>query len=135
MEKIRIAIIGVGNCASALIQGLEFYGNSNNHNTPEGMMAANIGGYTASDIEVVAAFDIDKRKVGQSLDKAIYAKPNCTINIVEPDKFPKSKVIVQKGHLLDGVSEHMTNYEKYPEDATFFVDHDSPEFDIVKVLK
>jgi Myo-inositol-1-phosphate synthase len=135
MEKIRIAIIGVGNCASALIQGLEFYGNSNNHNTPEGMMAANIGGYTASDIEVVAAFDIDKRKVGQSLDKAIYAKPNCTINIVEPDKFPKSKVIVQKGHLLDGVSEHMTNYEKYPEDTTFVVDHDSPEVDIVKVLK
>ena len=135
MEKIRIAIAGIGNCASALIQGLEFYGNPKNQNTPEGMMAANIGGYTAQDIEVVAAFDIDQRKVGHTLDEAIYAKPNCTINIVDPDKFPKSKVIVQKGPILDGVSEHMLDYEKFPVDTTFLPDTTTEPVDVVKVLK
>ncbi|MFA6200462.1 MAG: inositol-3-phosphate synthase [Bacteroidales bacterium] len=132
MEKIKIAVIGIGNCASALIQGLDFYGNSNLHHTTEGMMASNIGGYTASDIEVVAAFDVDKRKVGQSLDKAIYAKPNCTIHIIESGKFPKSKIIVQKGHILDSISEHMKDY---PEDNTFVVDEITPAVDIVNVLK
>ncbi len=135
MEKIRIAIAGIGNCASALIQGLEYYGNPANQNAPEGMMAANIGGYTAQDIEVVAAFDIDARKVGKTLDEAIYAKPNCTINIIDPQKFPKSNVIVQKAPLLDGVSEHMLDYEKYPKDTTFVVDTEHEPVDIVKVLK
>ena len=132
MEKIRVAIIGIGNCASALIQGMEYYGNKNREKTSEGMMAENIGGYTASDIEVVAAFDVDKRKVGQTLDKAIYAKPNCTINIIDPALFPKSNVVVEKGHILDGVSEHMKNY---PEDNTFVVDYDTEPVDIVKRLK
>ena len=132
MKTIKIAIVGVGNCASALIQGLEYYGNPKNQNTTQGMMAPNIGGYTAQDIEVVAAFDVDIRKVGQTLDKAIYSKPNCTINIVDPNKFPKSKVVVQKGHLLDGVSQHMKNY---PADNTFLVDEYTPEVDVVQVLK
>jgi len=132
MKPIKIAIVGVGNCASALIQGLEYYGNPKNQNTTQGMMAPNIGGYTAADIEVVAAFDIDKRKVGQTLDKAIYAKPNCTINIVQPEKFPHSNVVVMKGHQLDGVSEHMKNY---PDDNTFLVDTSTPEADIVEVLR
>lgn len=136
MEKIRIAIAGIGNCASSLIQGLEYYSHrENNSDASEGMMAKSIGGYTAQDIEVVAAFDIDKRKVGQTLDKAIYAKPNCTINIVDPDKFPKSKVVVMKAPVLDGVSPHMLDYEKYPEDTTFVVDNETPEVDVVKVLK
>ena len=136
MEKIRIAIAGIGNCASALIQGLEYYSHKeNDSNAPEGMMAKSIGGYTAQDIEIVAAFDIDKRKVGQTLDKAIYAKPNCTINIVDPDKFPKSNVVVMKAPVLDGVSAHMLDYEKYPEDTTFVVDNETPEVDVVKVLK
>lgn len=132
MKTIKIAIVGVGNCASALIQGLEYYGNPKNQNTTQGMMAPNIGGYTAQDIEVVAAFDVDIRKVGQTLDKAIYSKPNCTINIVDPNKFPKSKVVVQKGHLLDGVSQHMKNYLA---DNTFLVDEYTPEVDVVQVLK
>ena len=132
MKPIKIAIVGVGNCASALIQGLEYYGNPRNQNTTQGMMAPNIGGYTAADIEVVAAFDIDKRKVGQTLDKAIYAKPNCTINIVQPERFPRSNVVVMKGHQLDGVSEHMKNY---PDDNTFLVDTSTPEADIVEVLR
>lgn len=132
MKPIKIAIVGVGNCASALIQGLEYYGNPKNQNTTQGMMAPNIGGYTAADIEVVAAFDIDKRKVGQTLDKAIYAKPNCTINIVRPERFPHSNVVVMKGHQLDGVSEHMKNY---PDDSTFLVDTTTPEANIVEVLR
>ena len=132
MKPIKIAIVGVGNCASALIQGLEYYGNPKNQNTTQGMMAPNIGGYTDADIEVVAAFDIDKRKVGQTLDKAIYAKPNCTINIVQPERFPRSNVVVMKGHQLDGVSEHMKNY---PDDSTFLVDTTTPEADIVEVLR
>lgn len=135
MEKIRIAIVGVGNCASALIQGLEYYGNKARNNSSQGMMADNIGGYTAEDIEVVAAFDVDQRKVGKTLDKAIYAKPNCTINIIEPQDFPKSCVVVEKGHVLDGVSEHMRNYSKYPVDTTFLVDETTPSVDIVKRLK
>ena len=135
MEKIRVAIIGIGNCASALIQGLEYYGNPANNNTPEGMMASNIGGYTASDIEVVAAFDVDQRKVGKTLDRAIYAKPNCTIHIVEPEKFPKSNVIVEKGHILDGISDHMKDYNTYPVDTTFLVDETTPSVDIVKRLQ
>ncbi|MBQ9311942.1 MAG: inositol-3-phosphate synthase [Bacteroidales bacterium] len=137
MEKIRIAIAGIGNCASALIQGLVYYSDPKHQqeNAPEGMMAKNIGGYTAQDIEVVAAFDIDKRKVGQTLDKAIYAKPNCTINIIEPENFPKSDVVVMKAPVLDGVSEHMLDYEKYPQDTTFVVDTETPDVDVVKVLK
>lgn len=135
MKKIRIAIAGIGNCASALIQGLEYYGNKSLKHVPEGMMAANIGGYTASDIEVVAAFDVDKRKVGQPLNKAIYAKPNCTINIIDPNKFPKSNIIVQKGPILDGISEHMLDYSKYPEDTTFVPDTKTKPVDVVKVLK
>ncbi len=134
MEKIRIAIAGIGNCASALIQGLEYYGNPAHQNTPEGMMATNIGGYTAQDIEVVAAFDIDARKVGKTLDEAVYAAPNCTINIIDPDKFPKSNVIVQKAPIMDGVSEHMTDYEKYPKENTFVVDTQYEAVDVVKVL-
>lgn len=135
MKKIKIAIAGIGNCASALIQGLEFYGKKELSNVPEGMMASNIGGYTAADIEVVAAFDIDKRKVGQTLDKAIYAKPNCTIDIIAPEKFPKSDIVVMKAPVLDGVSPHMLNYEKFPEDTTFVVDNETEPVDIVKVLK
>ncbi len=135
MEKIRIAIVGVGNCASALIQGLEYYGNHKNERTPQGMMSIEIGGYTARDIEVVAAFDIDQRKVGKSLDKAIYAKPNCTIHIIEPEKFPKSNVVVEKGHILDGVSPHMKDYTTYPVDTTFLVDETTPPVDIVKRLQ
>lgn len=135
MEKIRIAIAGIGNCASALIQGLEYYGNPKNQNTPEGMMASDIGGYTAQDIEVVAAFDIDKRKVGHTLDEAIYAKPNCTINIIDPDKFPKSNVVVQMAPIYDGVSPHMLDYEKFPVDTTFLPDTETKPVDVVQVLK
>ena len=82
MKKIKVAIIGIGNCASSLIQGIHYYKDKN----PEeaiGLMHWNIGGYTPSDIEVVAAFDIDKRKVGSDVSDAIFAKPNCTQSLLQ----------------------------------------------------
>ena len=77
LEKIKIAIVGIGNCASSLIQGIHYYDGKN----PEdaiGLMHWEIGGYKPSDIDVVAAFDVDARKVGKTIDEAIFAKPNCT---------------------------------------------------------
>lgn len=129
-NKIKIAIVGIGNCATSLIQGIEYYrGKTLELN---GMTKLNIGEYEADDIEVVAAFDVDKRKVGKPLHEAIYAKPNCTIDIIKKENFPISDIIVQRGKLLDGVSDHMIDY---PIDETFDVDYDTPEVDIVHWLK
>jgi len=120
MEKIRIAIVGVGNCASSLIQGIEYY---RKHEGAEkvGLMHYNLQGYQPGDIEVVAAFDIDKRKVGQPLAKAIFAPPNCT-RVISPE-VSNFKTMVSMGHLLDGVSEHMG---QYPEDQTFLPADEEP---------
>ena len=76
-QDIKVAIAGVGNCASALVQGVQYYRNRRNA-APEGVMRQTIGGYRCSDVEFVAAFDIDRRKVGRPLEEAIFAKPNCT---------------------------------------------------------
>ena len=127
MSKINIAIAGVGNCASSLLQGIAMYKNS-----PEdtiGLMHYNLGGYTPGDINVVAAFDIDKRKVGKSLKEAIFAKPNCT-KVFYKD-LPDYPVTVQMGPVLDGVADHMADY---PEDDTFSV-ADAEPCDVAKVLK
>jgi myo-inositol-1-phosphate synthase len=132
MDSIRIAIVGVGNCASALIQGIEFYRNSYRDNPkfePLGLMHLDIGGYKPWDIEVGAAFDIDRRKVGKPLKEAIFAKPNCTKRI-----FPHlndSGVIVSMGEVLDGFSEHMKDY---PEERVFAVADEKP-CKVEKVLK
>ena len=115
MEKIRVAIIGMGNCASSLIQGIYYYKNKNPDDAI-GLMHWEIGGYEPSDIDVVAAFDIDARKVGMDVNQAIYAPPNCT-TIFCPDIKPKG-VKVEMGCLLDGVAPHMADY---PEDHTFVV--------------
>ena len=92
---IKVAIVGVGNCASSLIQGIEHY----RDHVPEGVMQPTIGGYAVSDVEIVAAFDIDERKVGYDLANAIHAEPNCTM--VFADVLP-SGVTVQRGPTLDG---------------------------------
>lgn len=131
MEKIKIAISGVGNCASSLIQGISFYKNKK----PEdaiGLMHWDIGGYHPSDIEVVAAFDIDDRKVGKDVADAIFALPNCTA--VFCDNIPKTGTIVTMGSILDGVSEHMS---EYGEDRTFIVskEKESSAEKIVSILK
>ena len=112
-ENIKVAIAGVGNCASALVQGVEYYGSR--RNAPlDGVMRQSIGGYSCSDIEFVAAFDIDQRKVGRPLEEAIFAKPNCTR--VFQSSLPVSNVVVQAGPVLDGVAPHMADY---PEDSAF----------------
>jgi len=106
MGKIRIAIAGVGNCASSLVQGLFYYKDIKSSGTA-GLMHNVLGGYKISDVMPVAAFDIDKRKVGKDLSEAIFAKPNCT-KIFQ--KVPKLGVKVEMGTVLDGVAEHMKNY-------------------------
>ncbi len=128
MGKIKLAIVGVGNCASSLLQGMEYYKNHPNEN-PLGLMHYEIGSYRPWDIEVVAAFDIDKRKVGKPLHEAIFAPPNCTRTIWED--MPKSDVIVQMGPILDGFSEHMKDYDE----SVSFVPADKDPVDVVKVLK
>jgi myo-inositol-1-phosphate synthase len=108
MSKIKIAIVGVGNCASALIQGIYYYGNATSRQAV-GLMHWDIGGYRPHDIQVVAAFDIDARKVGQDLSQAIFAPPNCTTVFFK--EVPATGTIVAMGRVLDGVSEHMRDYD------------------------
>jgi myo-inositol-1-phosphate synthase len=107
MKKIKVAIVGVGNCASSLIQGIKYY-ESEGANTTIGLMHPEIGPYSASDIEVVAAFDVDARKVGKDLSEAIFSQPNCCVKIV--NACPPTGVIVRMGALLDGISLHMKDY-------------------------
>lgn len=131
MAKIKIAIVGVGNCASSLIQGIYYYQDKSEKDAI-GLMNWDIGGYKPYDIEVAAAFDVDKRKVGKDVNQAIFEKPNCTA-IFCPN-VPKSNVKVSMGRVLDGVSDHMKEYE---EDHTFVV-ADLPEAskeDVVRILK
>ena len=131
MEPIRIAIVGVGNCASSLIQGIHYY----RHKSPEdaiGLMHWEIGSYRPGDIQVVAAFDIDARKVGKDVAEAIFSPPNCTTVFCKD--IPSTGAIVRMGRVLDGVSEHMKDY---PAHRTFVV-ADEPEAtkeEIVRVLK
>ena len=131
MSRIKIAIVGVGNCASSLIQGIHYYREKESHEAV-GLMHWEIGGYKPGDIEVVAAFDIDKRKVGTDVHEAIFSAPNCT-TVFWPD-LPRSGVIVRMGKILDGFSDHMRNYD---EERTFVL-ADEPELteeEVVKVLK
>src|SRR4029079_7599185 len=99
MAKIRAAIIGVGNCASSLVQGVTYY-RAKNDNTA-GLMHWNLGGYDPSDVEFVLAYDIDERKVGKDIAEAIFAEPNCTavFSQVEP-----TGATVRMGAVLDGIA-------------------------------
>jgi len=127
MRKIRVAIAGVGNCASSLIQGLEYY-RARNEQDFAGLMHPRIGDWGASDIEIVAAFDIDRRKVGKLLEEAIFAKPNCTK--VFQSTLPASGVSVQMGPILDGVASHMADYA----DDEAFRPAEREPVDVVQVL-
>ncbi|UCG67213.1 MAG: inositol-3-phosphate synthase, partial [Deltaproteobacteria bacterium] len=108
MEKIRIAIAGIGNCASSLVQGIEYYKNKDSKDAI-GLMHWDIGGYRPYNIEITAAFDIDKRKVGKDVSEAIFKLPNCTTIFCKD--IPKTGVKVEMGAILDGFSEHMRDYE------------------------
>jgi myo-inositol-1-phosphate synthase len=128
MGEIRLAIAGVGNCASALLQGLEYY---RSHDPVEsaGVLHADLGGYRLEDVHPVAAFDVDARKVGRPLEEAVFAPPNCTA--VFQEKLPVSGVAVQMGPLLDGVAEHM---REAPAERAFRV-ADAPACDVARALR
>ncbi len=129
-REIKIAIVGVGNCASSLIQGLFYYKNvKDEKELVPGLMHNVLGGYKISDIKVVAAFDVDKRKVGKDVSEAIFAPPNCTKVFCRD--IPKQGVKVKMGPILDGVASHM---KEYPEDKTFLVAKEKP-VDVAKELK
>lgn len=131
MDRIRIALVGVGNCASSLVQGLAYYRGKRAEDAI-GLMHWKIGGYRPGDIEVVAAFDIDVRKVGKDVGEAILEPPNCT-KVFYGD-LPKTGVVVRMGRILDGVAEHMGEYP----DARTFLPSDAPEptqRDIVLALR
>jgi len=130
-KKVRLAIVGVGNCASSLVQGIFYYKEKGIENI-EGIMFSDIGGYKPFDIEVVAAWDIDERKVGKDISEAIFSYPNCT-TIFYRD-VPKLGVKVRKGKVLDGVAPHMKNF---PEEKTFVLSSEKEDEleDVVAVLK
>jgi myo-inositol-1-phosphate synthase len=109
MRKIRIAIVGVGNCASSLVQGINFYDGASPNGTSIGLMHRQIGGYRPNDIEVVAAFDIDRRKVGLDVSKAIFSPPNCTK--VFCDRVKLTGAIVKMGCVFDGCPPHMHEHD------------------------
>lgn len=128
MAKIRVAIAGVGNCASSLIQGITFYADGENA-ASSGLMHPDIGGWKPCDIEVVAAFDVDRRKVGRPLEEAIFAKPNCTM--VFQSELPASGVTVQMAPILDGIAPHMSDYD----DDEAFRAADAEPVDIAQSLR
>ena len=97
---INVALVGVGNCASSLVQGIAHYGAGSNADT--GLLHTDIGGYTAEDIRIVAAWDIDSRKVGRDIAEAIFALPNCTTRFYP--HVPPTGAKVRMGRLLDGVA-------------------------------
>lgn len=122
-NKIKIAIVGVGNCASSLVQGLEYYKNTPDDEFVPGLMHTNLGGYAIRDIEVVAAFDVNETKVGKDLSEAIFAFPNNTTKFSD---VPHLGVTVQKAPVMDGIGKYLQDYIKIS--GVYDVD-------VVKVLK
>lgn len=123
MSKLKVAIVGVGNCATSLIQGVEFYKDAKPDDIVPGLMHVQFGDYHISDIEFVAAFDVDAKKVGLELVEATKASENNTIKICE---VPKTKVTVQRGHTLDGLGRY---YRETIDES------DAQPVDIVQTLK
>jgi myo-inositol-1-phosphate synthase len=123
MSKLRLAIVGVGNCASSLIQGLEYYKDANPEDRVPGLMHVELGGYHVRDIEIVAAFDVDAKKVGKDVAEAIFSEPNNTIRFAD---VPPTGVTVQRGHTLDGLG---TYYREVISES------DQPEVDVARALR
>lgn len=121
-EKIRVAIAGVGNCASALIQGIQYY-KSMKEKDSTGLAAYNLAGYTPEDIEFVAAFDVSASKVGLDISKAIFSEPNNAMNIIQIDNL---NVKVAKGKVLDGVGKHLSEKIRISQE---------PVADVANILK
>ena len=126
MPEIRVALVGVGNSASALIQGTQYYKNAKEDTTVPGLMHVNFGGYHISDIKFVAAFEVNKDKIGKDLSEAIFTKPNCVVKIAD---VPRLNVKVSSAPVMDGVAKHMREvFNVYDEKA-------EGSADVVKVLK
>src|SRR5258707_4951414 len=122
-SKVRVAIVGVGNCASSFVQGVHYYRNASPDDFVPGLMHVDLGGYHVRDIEFVAAFDIDKKKVGLDLSKAIFAGPNNTVKFSE---VPNLGVKVDRGMTHDGIGKYLTDIvQKAP----------GPTADVVGILK
>ena len=126
MTEIRVAIVGVGNCASALVQGVEYYKDAREDETVPGLMHVNFGGYHIRDVKFVAAFEVDKRKIGRDLAEAIFAKPNCCAKFAD---VPPLGVKVSPGPILDGAAEHMR------EPFNVYDENEVKPVDVVNVLK
>ncbi len=123
MSKVRLAIVGVGNCASSLVQGLHYYKDADPNDTVPGLMHVDLGGYHVSDVEIVAAFDVDAKKVGADVSEAIFSEPNNTIRFAD---VPPTGVTVQRGRTLDGLGKY------YRETI---VESDRPDVDVVRALR
>jgi inositol 1-phosphate synthase len=122
-NKVRVAIVGVGNCASSLVQGLEYYKDAADDARVPGLMHVRFGDYHISDVEIVAAFDVDAKKVGVDVSEAIYASENNTIKFAE---VPPLGVTVQRGPTLDGLGEY---YQQ------IITESDEPAIDVVAALR
>jgi len=123
MDKIRVAIIGVGNCASSFVQGVEYYKNASPKDFVPGLMHVNLGGYHIRDVEFSAAIDIDKNKVGKDLSEAVFTYPNNTFKF---SPVPRFGIPVHRGMTHDGLGEYLSKIiQKAP----------GPTADIVKILK
>ena len=122
-NKVRVAIVGVGNCASSLVQGVQYYKDADENSTVPGLMHVKFGGYHVRDVEFVAAFDVDAKKVGFDLSDAIFASENNTIKIAD---VPPTGVTVQRGQTLDGLGKY------YRETIT---EADGDGVDVVQALK
>ncbi len=130
-KKVKLAVVGVGNCASSLIQGIFYYRNKKVEDL-KGLMFPEVGGYRPSDIEIVCAWDIDARKVGKDVSEAIFVEPNCTTIFYR--EVPSLGVKVRKGKVLDGYAGHMKDF---PEERAFVLSQEKEDEleDIVAHLK
>ena len=131
MAVVKVAVIGVGNCASSLVQGIHYY----KKRTPDeaiGLMNWEVGGYLPGDLDIVAAFDIDRRKVGLDVSEAIFQAPNCTT--VFESEIPKVGTAVRMGRILDGYSDHM---QAHPEGRRFEPSDalEADQAEVVRVLR
>jgi myo-inositol-1-phosphate synthase len=122
-RTVRVAIVGVGNCASALVQGVHKYRDASPDEFVPGLMHVDLGGYHVRDIQFVAAFDVDQRKVGHDLSEAIFSEPNNTVRFAE---VPPIGVSVSRGHTLDGIGQYLSE-----------VVHEAPQepVDVADVLR
>jgi myo-inositol-1-phosphate synthase len=123
LSKIKVSLIGIGNCASSFIQGLSYYSKCKKPEDCKGLKNFFLGGFYPSDIEIVAAFDIDKRKVGKILEKAIFADPNNTPRLSD---VPQTDVRVERGPVLDGIGESLKKVIQVDK---------RPESNVVKIIK